>query len=163
MIDENLIPDDNCIKEVPAKGWVGANELPFIFLESDNELVTEIIQSYGLDNFPLSNLLVRSTDGSQRHIYIVSDMAKQVLQASNSYALKLVNTGVRLFTKSYGGFRISNEGIQTINPFLSTLRVVEVSDLDLKILIEHEHPKFDSFSNEANALFSEIRIFFIYI
>jgi tRNA (cytosine34-C5)-methyltransferase len=148
-------------------GWSGKVELPFLFLSENNAIVDKIFAEYSiLDAFPRNLFVVRSEEESAeyRHIYMVSEKAKTVLTAKNAEKLKLVNTGVKLFTRGGGGlrdsvklpFRISNEGIQTITPYLSQAKQISVSFDDLSVFIKREYPKFQEFSQEGEKLLKSL-------
>jgi hypothetical protein len=146
-------------------GWFGGKELPFLFLEKDDALVTSMCESYGLaKSFPRDLFLVRSDDRDFRNVYLASEKIKAVLTASNSNSLKVVNTGVKLFTKAnIGEFRISAEAIQTITPYLTGQREINVSYQDLAVLIRSQYPKFNEFSEQGQKMFEELGNFIIFI
>ena len=140
-------------------GWKGDGEAPFLFLETENTVVDSLYDNYGLlPSFPRENLVVRDDDDSFRHIYAVSDKIKEVLKASNSRNLRVINTGVRIFAKSNigGAYRISNEGIQTVSPFLNGKRELSINSFDLQQMMKAKYPKFDDLSPEGSALFKTL-------
>ncbi|KAJ3105048.1 tRNA (cytosine(34)-C(5))-methyltransferase [Physocladia obscura] len=135
----------------PAKtaAWVGKGEEPFIFVSEDNKEVAEIVKFYGINStFPKDQFVVRSENESYKSLYFVSLSVKKLLNAKNSSKLKIVNTGVRTFTKTsqYGGqkdaflYRLTSEGLSTIAPFLSSKRVIEIDRADVQKLLEKEYP-----------------------
>ena len=120
-------------------------------------------KSYGLkESFPRDLFLVRSDDRDFRNVYLASEKIKAVLTASNSNNLKVVNTGVKLFTKAnIGEFRISAESIQTITPYLTGAREINVSYQDLAVLITAQYPKFSEFSEKGQKMFESLGKFHI--
>lgn len=74
------------------------NEEPFIFLPSDHEVTTKIIDYYKLnDTFPQDTLLVRNATGEPvKSVYYTSPIVKDVIQTNES-RLKLVFSGVKMF------------------------------------------------------------------
>lgn len=89
-------------------GWEGEKELPFLFLSSSNETSNMCCESFGLSPlFPRNLFLVRSDEyqGDFRHIYMTTEKARDVLTAKNANSLKIVNVGVKIFTKTTGKAR----------------------------------------------------------
>jgi 16S rRNA C967 or C1407 C5-methylase (RsmB/RsmF family) len=145
-------------KTPKSSGWFGGKELPFLFLDKDDPLVSSMCKSYGLAQlFPRDLFLVRSEDRDFRNVYLASEKTKAVLTASNSNVLKVVNTGVKLFTKAnIGEFRISAEAIQTITPYLTGQREINISYQDLAVLIRTQYPKFHEFSKQGQKTFENL-------
>jgi 16S rRNA C967 or C1407 C5-methylase (RsmB/RsmF family) len=87
-----------------ASGWRGVNELPFLFLGPNSHSVKECLSAYGIhSSFPQDLFVTRSEeDINFKHIYIVSSLAKKVLTSENANSLKLINTGVRMFSRGAG-------------------------------------------------------------
>ena len=127
-------------------------------MEPESELVQEAQQFYGFKNgFPLDCFVVRSDVDINRTIYFVSTAVKRIVMASNSRKLKIVNTGIKVFsrhtsvgTKGDGfQYRMNFEGLQTLAPFLSKEMILGVSFEDLIIFLNHQYPKCELFSNEC--------------
>ncbi|KAI8900016.1 S-adenosyl-L-methionine-dependent methyltransferase [Globomyces pollinis-pini] len=145
----------------PSSGWTGgadSTEKPFIFVSEEHPIVKKCCETYGLlPSFPRDLFLIRQELSDDKednfsNIYVVTEKAKSVLTAQNANVLKVVNTGVSIFRKNGGKtnldcqFRVSSEGVQTIAPYLSKERQVDICLADLITLIKHEYPKFEEFT-----------------
>lgn len=102
--------EDEPVKKKKKIGWGGLNEEPFVFLKADNETLNECLAQYGLNDhhsIPKDSFLVRCDQAKNdyRHIYMVSKAAKQVLTSRNADSIKVVNTGVKAFTR-IGGTKV---------------------------------------------------------
>lgn len=119
-------------------------EDPFIFFKDDEEVWPPIRDYYGIDtSFNSAHLLTRCQTGKKRNIYFVSKAVKDVLTC-NSGRLKLINTGVKVFCRNDNkgascNFRLTQEGLQTVIPFLS-LRRVTITQSDLVLLLTTDFP-----------------------
>uniref|UniRef100_A0A915AC98 tRNA (cytosine(34)-C(5))-methyltransferase n=1 Tax=Parascaris univalens TaxID=6257 RepID=A0A915AC98_PARUN len=128
----------------PIKRRKTFKEDPFVFLKEDDERWKEIAEYYGiLNSFPYKNLLGRTNEvDKKRTLYFVSDAVKEFL-ICNQDKVKVINAGLRMFGRvetkfKQCRFRMSQDGVRTILPFL-TKRVVEVDAEDLlKILLSNE-------------------------
>uniref|UniRef100_F1KYX9 tRNA (cytosine(34)-C(5))-methyltransferase n=1 Tax=Ascaris suum TaxID=6253 RepID=F1KYX9_ASCSU len=128
----------------PTKRRKTFKEDPFVFLKEDDERWKEIAEYYGiLKTFPYKNLLGRTNEvDKKRTLYFVSDAVKEFLTC-NQDKVKVINAGLRMFGRvetkfKQCRFRMSQDGVRTILPFL-TKRVVEVDAEDLlKILLSNE-------------------------
>ncbi|CAG8445380.1 7521_t:CDS:10 [Funneliformis caledonium] len=124
----------------------------FIFLEQNNEDIPLIREFYGLsEDFPVDHLLVRSENEKNRTLYLVSNSVKRVLLATDVHKLRLVNTGIRTFTRQETNepvkcpFRFNAEGMYTIYPYLSNKRVINFGLKEVRILLSEPTPLFDRF------------------
>ncbi|CAG8485723.1 12913_t:CDS:10 [Acaulospora morrowiae] len=142
----------NDIKDDRSPSQRRGGEEPFLFLEPDNQDIPIIREYYGLsEEFPIGQLLVRSTNEKNKTIYLVSEAVKRVLEASDSKRLKIINTGIRAFTRQEANeaikcdFRFNAEGLSTIHPFISDKRVVEFELEDLRILLSEPTPLIERF------------------
>lgn len=146
---------------------VVSKESPFILLTDENPVIQQCCEFYGLDkSFPKDVFLVRNESGQDfRTIYVVSEKAKEVLQAPNANAIKFVNTGVKVFAKTGGKstpefpFRLCNEGILSIASFLDKERQVSVPVEDLVVMIKNEYPKYNLLTAETVEKFKKISKF----
>lgn len=160
---ENDAPTTSSVKSKTDKkahqmAWNTNNEShdPFIFLGPDSEIVKEAQKLYGLkDGFPVDQFLVRTENENIRTIYFVSKDVKEILSAENSRKLKVVNTGIKVFSRHTGGvkeggfqFRLNAEGVMTLAPHLSSNTVITTSYADLLVFLTNEYPKFECFSSE---------------
>lgn len=79
--------------------WTSREEKPFVFLNSEHELVVNaryvlrlnIRKVYGLEKgFPLDQFVVRNDDNNNKSIYFVGESVKKILLARNSRKLKVI-------------------------------------------------------------------------
>ncbi|KAJ3100969.1 tRNA (cytosine(34)-C(5))-methyltransferase [Phlyctochytrium planicorne] len=147
------------------EGWAGKGEQPFIFVPHDHDDIKAFASSYGVDPiFPLDQFVVRSDIVPYKTIYLVSTAVRRLLLASNSNSLKVVNTGVRIFTRNSGNtdlqvqfpYRLTSEGIQTLAPHLTSKRLIELEVDDFKVMLQNEYPKFDLFSQKGRELLESL-------
>ncbi|KAI8853544.1 hypothetical protein BC829DRAFT_439945 [Chytridium lagenaria] len=148
--------------EVVAKkevnGWAGKGEQPFLFVNMDHEDIRNFVNFYGIDpKFPRDQFVVRSDVVPFKTLYLVSNAVKKLLLASNSSSLKIVNTGVRMFSRNSGNadakvkfpYRLAHEGIRTLAPYISEEKIINFTAKDLLVLLNQEYPKFDEFTEEV--------------
>ncbi|KAJ3028802.1 UNVERIFIED_CONTAM: hypothetical protein HDU68_000843 [Siphonaria sp. JEL0065] len=149
--------DPEATPEKKAAGWDGKGEEPFFFVEEGHKDVAEITRFYGInDQFPSNQLVVRSTNPIFKTLYLVSSAVKRVLLAENASRLKIVNTGVRILTRTSqtGGqknsfqYRVSSEGVSIVAPFMGPKRLINASKKDVKVLLEKEYPILSEMSQE---------------
>jgi tRNA (cytosine34-C5)-methyltransferase len=151
-VDKNTSEDRQ--RHQPKRRRYGFKEDPFIFLESSDGDWKAIKEFYGLPhNFPVHQLTHKCKSGKKRSIYLVSNqtrdfiMANQELPDRNEF-VKVVNGGKRLFVKAEteSGFRICQDGIYEILPFIdSNLKVPIIKD-DLILLLAHKTVLFSELS-----------------
>ena len=142
-------------KKAKKIGWGGLNEEPFVFLDNNDPTLQECFEKYGLSQNKISKetFLVRCEESRKdyRHIYMVTDDTKRVLTSKNAEFIKVVNTGVKAFTRIGGikakGFRICNEAIQILGQQIQTDRLINISVFDLIKLISVEYPLFSELSS----------------
>jgi len=135
-------------------------EQPFVFLPKNDPTIESIKEFYGLsDQFPQEQWVVRSEGEKFRTVYFISDSVKSILNSEDSHRILVVNSGVKMFLRNEGdgtvkcSYRIVNEGLNTISPYLSDKRVILVTLNDLKALLQEGYPLISSFSeNTKNAL-----------
>uniref|UniRef100_A0A8C5RAV3 tRNA (cytosine(34)-C(5))-methyltransferase n=1 Tax=Laticauda laticaudata TaxID=8630 RepID=A0A8C5RAV3_LATLA len=132
----------------------GYKEDPFVFLPEEDPLFPPIQNFYALDpSFPKMNLLTRTQEGKKRQVYMVSKEIRDVL-LNNSEKLKVINTGIKVWCRNNDGdgcaFRLAQEGIYTLHPFISA-RTIKAGIEDIKILLTEENPFLSRFSNESRS------------
>ncbi|KAL7984624.1 hypothetical protein Chor_003194 [Crotalus horridus] len=132
----------------------GYKEDPFVFLPVEDPLFPPIQSFYALDpSFPKMNLLTRTQEGKKRQVYMVSKEIRDVL-LNNSEKLKVINTGIKVWCRNNDGdgcaFRLAQEGIYTLHPFISA-RSITAGIEDIKILLTEENPFLSRFSNETRS------------
>ena len=118
-------------------------EDPYIFLDDSDTDLSDIRKFYGIsEELPSSQFLVRSTGATRkRHIYLVSKKVNQVM--SKNKHLKVINTGVRIVTRSpfragreeHGvEYRLVQDGLHLIHSFIAN-RIVSITNDDLVFLL----------------------------
>ncbi|CAG8711796.1 13539_t:CDS:10, partial [Racocetra persica] len=140
-----------------------AFEEPFIFLDPDYADISNIREYYGLSHeFPTDQLLVRSVNERNKILYFVSEPVKRVLQAPDCHRLRVVNSGIKVFTRQETNepikceFRFNSEGLTMIYPYLSKKRVVNFNLEDLKILLSEPTPLIDRFDERIQKRLKEL-------
>ncbi|XP_072461490.1 RNA cytosine C(5)-methyltransferase NSUN2 [Notamacropus eugenii] len=133
----------------------GFKEDPFVFIPEDDPLFPPIQNFYALaPSFPKMNLLTRTQEGKKRQLYMVSKELRNVL-LNNSERMKVINTGIKVWSRNNDGeqfgcaFRLAQEGIYTLYPFINS-RIIVVCIEDIKILLTQENPFFSKFSSETH-------------
>ncbi|XP_016286901.2 RNA cytosine C(5)-methyltransferase NSUN2 isoform X3 [Monodelphis domestica] len=133
----------------------GFKEDPFVFIPEDDPLFPPIQNFYSLaPSFPKMNLLTRTQEGKKRQLYMVSKELRNVL-LNNSERMKVINTGIKVWSRNNDGeqfgcaFRLAQEGIYTLYPFINS-RIIVVCIEDIKILLTQENPFFSKFSSETS-------------
>ncbi|XP_068932977.1 RNA cytosine C(5)-methyltransferase NSUN2 [Petaurus breviceps papuanus] len=133
----------------------GFKEDPFVFIPEDDPLFPPIQNFYALaPTFPKMNLLTRTQEGKKRQLYMVSKELRNVL-LNNSERMKVINTGIKVWSRNNDGeqfgcaFRLAQEGIYTLYPFINS-RIIVVCIEDIKILLTQENPFFSKFSSETH-------------
>ncbi|KDN48403.1 hypothetical protein RSAG8_02995, partial [Rhizoctonia solani AG-8 WAC10335] len=111
-------------------------------------------------SFPTANLFVRNPDGEAlRQIYLCNDAVRQVLAHNDFARLRLINAGVRVFSRQESGakaelhgrnrFRFLTEGVSSVLPHVSESRIV-TADLDtlhtLRVFMRLYYPVCGEFS-----------------
>ncbi|XP_041040790.1 RNA cytosine C(5)-methyltransferase NSUN2 [Carcharodon carcharias] len=131
----------------------GFKEDPFVFLSEDDPIFLPIQEFYQLDpSFPKSNVLTRTHEGKKRHLYMVSKELRNVL-LHNSERMKVINTGIKVLSRNNDGeefgcaFRLAQEGIYTINPYING-RIIKVSIEDIMVLLTQENPFIGKLTSE---------------
>eukprot|EP00111_Clytia_hemisphaerica_P020275 TCONS_00059757-protein len=169
-IDEESLnkPDESLNKDgesQPTKVKRGAiKEDPYIFLDDSDKDLSDIRKFYGLSpELPSKQFLVRSTGAiKKRHIYLVSEKVHQVM--SENKHLKIINTGVKIVTRSpfragqaeHGvEFRLVQDGLQLVEKFLKN-RIVPIRSGDLVNLISNFEAKTAGFDLETQATMEKI-------
>ncbi|KAJ3047695.1 tRNA (cytosine(34)-C(5))-methyltransferase [Rhizophlyctis rosea] len=146
------------------KVWSGAGENPFLFLSKDSPAVLDFEKHYGLkESFPRDQFVVRTEGDQHKIIYFVGRSVKDVLSAKNSQRLKIVNTGIRMFTRYAKSnpellasvpcpYRINHDGLPILAPHLGENLRINVGLEDIKMLIKWEYPKFERLSEGVRRL-----------
>lgn len=149
----------------PKRRRYGFKEDPFIFLDSEDSDWKAIKDFYGLpDNFPVHQLTHRCSSGKKRSIYLVSQQTRNFINANQelpdrSEFIKVINGGMRLFMKAEteSGFRICQDGINEIVPYIRADLKVSLSKEDLIALLAHKAVPFDRLSS-SDHLTNKLRV-----
>ncbi|XP_049879908.1 tRNA (cytosine(34)-C(5))-methyltransferase [Pectinophora gossypiella] len=135
-------------KEPPRKKrrMGGYKEDPFVFFKGDDEDVFPSIKEYYELNsdFDSTCLLTRCYVGKKKNIYLVSPAVKDVVK-HNEDRIKIINTGVKTFVRCDNKnmtcpFRLSQEGLQSIAPFIGASRRLRILKEDLVLVLQNDNP-----------------------
>ncbi|CAE7182019.1 unnamed protein product [Rhizoctonia solani] len=150
--------DDDEPAEKPGKVST-FKELPYVFLAEGSKHLEQAITDLQIKpSFPSANLFVRNPDGEAlRQIYLCNDAVRQVLERNDFARLRLINAGVRVFSRQESGakaelhgrnrFRFLTEGVPSVLPHVDESRVV-VADLDtLRVFMRLYYPVCGEFSS----------------
>ena len=133
-----LDPDSTITPPIPThekkrpkpSGWFGKGEEPFIFLSGSDHSLDTIKLFYGLDpSFPIEQCLVRSEGGKHRNVYFVSESVKRILMSQDASKLKIVNTGVKVWSRVDG--RKENKTLDAGLDSVADAGVDSVTDADI--------------------------------
>ncbi|ODV79988.1 S-adenosyl-L-methionine-dependent methyltransferase [Suhomyces tanzawaensis NRRL Y-17324] len=126
-----------------------ANEEPFIFLDQNHEQLSKCWPFYDIsESFARECTLVRNATGEPlRTIYYVSPVLKRILDAEEQ-KLKIIHAGIKLFVSQRNDtgncpWRVQNESLQTIKPFLGTNRQLTCNLKLLEMLFVEAFPKIN--------------------
>ncbi|XP_026332701.1 tRNA (cytosine(34)-C(5))-methyltransferase [Hyposmocoma kahamanoa] len=124
----------------------GYREDPFVFFKGDDEDVFPSIKEYyGLKaDFDSTCLLTRCHVGKKKNIYLVSPVVRDIVR-HNEQSIKIINTGVKTFVRCDNKnmtcpFRLSQEGLQSITPFIGESRRVRILKEDLILVLQNDNP-----------------------
>ncbi|KAI5641301.1 16S rRNA methyltransferase rsmB/F domain-containing protein [Phthorimaea operculella] len=135
-------------KEPPKKRrrMGGYREDPFVFFKSEEEDVYPSIKKYYelSSDFDPTCLLTRCHVGKKKNIYLVSPLVKDVV-TKNEDRIKIINTGVKTFVRCDNknmtcAFRLSQEGLQSILPYIGAGRRVRILKEDLITVLQNDNP-----------------------
>eukprot|EP00124_Ichthyophonus_hoferi_P001634 Ihof_evm11s90 gene=Ihof_evmTU11s90 len=171
--DEPVVVEEKIVKAVNDPKLKPLKEDPFVFvsgsvaegkvsMKGGDELLKPIIKYYQLpENFPLDQLMVRTTDGKGRFLYLVSSSVRNVILGNQDIGLRIINTGVKIFGRSEAGgvecdFRLQQEGIQSLGPMVSARTITALFD-DVVMLLKHQDGvRFDQVSEELQKKMIEL-------
>ena len=136
----------------------GFREDPFVFMEADDADWHRIRDHYGLnDNFPVKQLMHRCLSGKKRSIHLVSKATRNFMISNReapdrSEFVKLINGGMRLFAKAdtESGFRICQDGVGEILPYIKNDLKVSVTKEDLEALLARRSVPMEELSSGAH-------------
>ncbi|GLH05793.1 tRNA (cytosine(34)-C(5))-methyltransferase [Gryllus bimaculatus] len=124
----------------------GYKEDPFIFFDENEPLWPLIRNFYEIDSkLDPTCLLTRCKEGKKKNIYFTSPGVRDIV-INNADRVKLINTGVKTFVRCYNtdmecAFRLAQEGLQSIIPFIGPKRRVPITKDDLITLLTCDNPK----------------------
>lgn len=125
----------------------GYKEDPFIFFDENEPLWPQIRDFYDIDkNLQPTCLLTRCKEGKKKNIYFTSPAVRDIV-LHNESNIKLINTGVKTFVRCDNKvqecpFRLAQEGLHSIYPYMGSKRKIKVTKSDLIALLMNDNPKF---------------------
>ncbi|EDQ91030.1 uncharacterized protein MONBRDRAFT_36363, partial [Monosiga brevicollis MX1] len=141
--------EENASSSEPAKGQRPYSEEPYCFLDQDAEresMMANIREFYGLaDDFPWHLVMLRGqTSGKNRHLYVVSEVTRHLIEHNEDRGIRIVNTGVKVMTRTDSSsntcpYRLCQSGLSTLLPFV-TKRVFEATAEDLFAILRDDAP-----------------------
>lgn len=142
----------------------GFKEDPFVFMDTQDPDWVAIKRVYGLsENFPINQLVHRCTSGKKRSIYLVSKRTRSFIIANREEPgrdnfVKIINGGMRLFSRAdtEAGFRICQDGVSEVVPFIKDHIKVPLNRADLIALLKNRTVPFDELSG-AESIKSRIK------
>lgn len=139
---------DECVERAPKKPRImqGFKEDPFKFFQPEEEIFKTFKNFFELsDDFDSTCLFTRCIEESKRkNIYFASPEVRDILQR-NEHRLKIINSGVKTFTRCDRRivdcpYRLSNEGLVSIEHFIGRQRRIVIKKDDLVKLLNHLNP-----------------------
>ncbi|CAH0552098.1 unnamed protein product [Brassicogethes aeneus] len=124
----------------------GYKEDPFVFFGEKEEVWDEIKKFYQVsDEFNSRCLLTRCASGKKKNIYLASDAIRDLV-VQNQGAIKFINTGVKAFVRCDNknmkcAFRIANDGLESIYPYVGSDRKIKIQRDDLISLLVNDKPE----------------------
>ncbi|XP_066262193.1 tRNA (cytosine(34)-C(5))-methyltransferase isoform X1 [Euwallacea similis] len=121
-------------------------EDPYVFFKEDEPIWTDIKEFYHIsDKFDAQCLLTRCHEGKKKNIYLTSAGIKDLV-VTNQSTIKFINTGVKAFVRCDNknmkcAFRIANDGLESIYPYIGTCRKVNIPNEDLIVLLTNNNPQ----------------------
>ncbi|KAG8695532.1 hypothetical protein FRC09_009096 [Ceratobasidium sp. 395] len=153
-------PAESDPPEKPAKE-ITFKELPYTFLSDGSQHLEQCITDLQIKpSFPSANLFVRNPDGEAlRQIYLCNDAVRRVLAHNDFARLRLINAGVRAFSRQESGprtgeeakgrnkFRFLTEGTPAVLPHVDEARIIVVDMETLKVLMRMYYPLCNAFAS----------------
>lgn len=143
----------------------GYKEDPYIFFNKDEETWKSIKAFYEInDNFNSECLLTRCASGKKKNIYFCSESLRDLV-IRNEHHVKVINTGVKVFARCDNrnmkcAFRLAQEGLSTIEPFIGETRKISLEKDDLIILLQNTDPlnapQIESLSEKTKEICSNL-------
>ncbi|RZC27696.1 tRNA (cytosine(34)-C(5))-methyltransferase, partial [Asbolus verrucosus] len=123
----------------------GYREDPFVFFEEKEAVWDEIKSFYEIsDDFDSKCLLTRCRIGKKKNIYLTSNAVRDLV-IQNQSVIKFINTGVKAFVRCDNknmrcAFRIANDGLESIYPYIGDSRKIDIPKDDLIALLLNDDP-----------------------
>ncbi|KAK9872525.1 hypothetical protein WA026_017990 [Henosepilachna vigintioctopunctata] len=123
----------------------GYREDPFVFFNQEEKVWDDIKSFYQVDSsFDSTCLLTRCHVGKKKNIYLTSSAVRDLV-LQNQGNIKFINTGVKAFVRCDNknmkcAFRIANDGLESIYPFIGEDRKVIIPKEDLITLLLNNDP-----------------------
>ncbi|GAB6033340.1 hypothetical protein CHUAL_013107 [Chamberlinius hualienensis] len=129
-------------------------EDPFLFLDADDPIWPNIQNVYDIGpSFDNGLLMTRTAVGKKKTLYFTSKAVKEIITL-NIEKIKVINTGIKLFCRcdtnstSATGFRLTQEGLPIIFPYLKS-RIVNLTKDDVIKVLSTNFPTIDSYSDHV--------------
>ncbi|KAJ3648435.1 hypothetical protein Zmor_020239 [Zophobas morio] len=124
----------------------GYREDPFVFFKDEEPVWNDIKSFYEVsDSFDSKCLLTRCHFGKKKNIYLTSNAVRDLV-VQNQSVIKFINTGVKAFVRCDNknmkcAFRIANDGLESIYPYIGESRKVNIPKEDLITLLLNTNPE----------------------
>ncbi|XP_076257747.1 tRNA (cytosine(34)-C(5))-methyltransferase Nsun2 [Rhynchophorus ferrugineus] len=121
-------------------------EDPYVFFKDDEPVWKDIQSFYNIsDGFDAQCLLTRCQEGKKKNIYLTSAGIRDLV-ITNQSNIKFINTGVKAFVRCDNKnmkcpFRIANDGLESIYPYIGESRKVNIPKDDLIVLLTNNDPQ----------------------
>eukprot|EP00731_Ephydatia_muelleri_P026085 Em0018g185a len=128
-------------------------EDPYVFVEKDSKLWQSVKEYYGLpDDFAGDQLLTRTVAERKKNVFLASWLIKE-LTVHNEQTVRVINIGVKVLArcenlKTACGFRLCQEGIQTMAPFI-TRHSIQITLDDILCLLREPNPLTSALSQQV--------------
>ncbi|KAG9073619.1 hypothetical protein FS749_014871, partial [Ceratobasidium sp. UAMH 11750] len=146
-------------------------ELPYTFLSDGSPHLEQCLADLQIKpSFPSANLFVRNPDGEAlRQIYLCNDAVRRVLAHNDFARLRLINAGVRVFTRQESGprgeeakgrnkFRFLVEGTPAVLPHVDEARIIAGDMSTLEVLMRSYSPVCHKFASPVRERLSGLEV-----
>lgn len=126
-------------------------EDPFFFASPEDPELVSCIEFFDLSkDFPRDRIFVRNGTGEiSRAMYIANPILKSVIQGNDYSHAHMLSAGIKIFTRqdsrtnptdTHCKWRIPNDGLSTMLPYLDQSKIVHGDVDDLRMLLEEQYP-----------------------
>jgi hypothetical protein len=104
----------------------------------------------------MDQFIVRTDMTMNRVFYLVSKTLGTIVASPSNNTLKVIHAGMRVFERKdfrdpeLFPYRMSSSATDLMHPFLSDKRMLYLTKPDLKVLMQHQNPKFEQLSPDLN-------------